>query len=119
MTVFNSGDVVLIGSACSVQFSGERALRLRLVSVGGVDPYDGWVWLTGYVLDAKGTATDKREVYVQRAGIVVEQKRPGAPKVGRSDVPTSSQARASRTGVLEAQQSALRERGELSCKLVS
>ncbi|MET7376458.1 hypothetical protein [Micromonospora arida] len=107
MTALNSGDVVLIGSACSVQFSGERALRLRLASVGTVDPYDGWLWLTGYVLDAKGRATDKREVYVQRAGIVVEQRRPGSPQAGWSRVPAASQVRVSRTGVLEAQQSAL------------
>ncbi|MEU8011164.1 hypothetical protein [Micromonospora parva] len=84
MTAFNSGDVVLIGSACSVQFGGERALRIRLVSVGSVDPYHGWVWLTGYVLDAKDAASSKREVYVQRAGIAVEQRRPGSPLPGQN-----------------------------------
>ncbi|MFY1617321.1 hypothetical protein [Micromonospora sp. WMMD736] len=69
MTAFKAGDVVLIGPECSVQFGGDRALRVRLVSIGASDPYHGWVWLTGYVLDAKGMATDKREVYVRSAGI--------------------------------------------------
>ncbi|WP_433535367.1 hypothetical protein ACQPZK_25450 [Micromonospora sp. CA-249363] len=70
MTKFKAGDVVLIGPECSVQFSGDRALRVRLVSIGALDPYHGWVWVTGYILDAKGMATDKREVYVRSAGIM-------------------------------------------------
>ncbi|MDG4783404.1 hypothetical protein O7614_27500 [Micromonospora sp. WMMD961] len=93
MTTLKSGDVVLIGSACSVQFSRDRALRIRLVSIGDVDSYHGWVWLTGYVLDAKGAATDRREVYVQRAGIIVEQKPPASLPAGRSGLPVSSQTR--------------------------
>ncbi|MEU8082936.1 hypothetical protein AB0B57_04885 [Micromonospora sp. NPDC049101] len=68
-----AGDVVLIGAACSVQFSGDRALMLRLVSVGETDPYNDWIWVTGYVLDAKGLATTRRELYVLRAGLVVQR----------------------------------------------
>ncbi|MEU7587372.1 hypothetical protein AB0A95_13835 [Micromonospora sp. NPDC049230] len=49
MAAVKPGDIVLIGAACSVQFSGDRALRLRLVSVGETDPYNDWIWLTGYV----------------------------------------------------------------------
>ncbi|WP_435207206.1 hypothetical protein [Micromonospora sp. bgisy143] len=71
VTRFTAGDVVLIGPECSVQFGGDRVLRVRLVSIGAADPYHGWVWLTGYVLDAKGLAIDKREVYVRSAGIAV------------------------------------------------
>ncbi|MGW0217417.1 hypothetical protein ACWDXH_23795 [Micromonospora chokoriensis] len=93
VTALNAGAVVLIGSACSVQFSGGRVLRIRLVSIGDVDPYHDWVWLTGYVLDAKDAATDRREVYVKRAGIVVEQRRPRLPQVSRSGVPSLTQAR--------------------------
>ncbi|MDG9676317.1 hypothetical protein [Micromonospora sp. DH14] len=80
---FNIGDLLLIGSACSPQFTGDRGLRLRLVSVGEVDPYNGWMWLTGYVLDPQGNATDKREVYVQRAGIGVADRAPAPRLVGR------------------------------------
>ncbi|WP_307847050.1 hypothetical protein [Micromonospora sp. D93] len=68
------GDVVLIGAACSVQFAGDRALLLRLVSVAETDRYNGWVWITGYVFDAKGLATAKRELYVLRAGVVIQRR---------------------------------------------
>ncbi|MGC4771522.1 hypothetical protein ACLQ25_21440 [Micromonospora sp. DT44] len=68
------GDVVLIGAACSPQFTGSRALMLRLVSVGEPDPYHDWIWITGYVLDARGDATAKREVYVMKAGVVIQRR---------------------------------------------
>ncbi|MEU8042760.1 hypothetical protein AB0B71_01265 [Micromonospora echinofusca] len=88
MSTFTPGDVLLIGEACSVQFAGDRALRLRLVSVDQSPTYHGWVWLTGYVLNDKGLATDKREVYVQRAGVRVLRATP-VPTPGR---PTRSAA---------------------------
>lgn len=65
------GTVVHIGEACSVQFAGRRALRLRVVSVDDRPTYPGWIWLTGYVLGPKGQAVDKRELYVQTAGLKV------------------------------------------------
>ncbi|MEU5905944.1 hypothetical protein [Micromonospora sp. NPDC047527] len=71
MTELKPGDLLLIGEGCSVQFAGDRALRLRLVSVDSRPTYPGWVWLTGYVLDGKGLAVDRREVYVRRAGVRV------------------------------------------------
>ncbi|MFF0120880.1 hypothetical protein ACWD8I_27750 [Micromonospora arida] len=69
MTDLKPGDLLQIGEACSVQFAGDRALRLRLVSVDARPTYHGWVWLTGYVLNDKGRAVDKREVFVQQAGV--------------------------------------------------
>lgn len=66
-----AGDVVFIGPDCSVQFTGARALVMRLGSIGEVDPYNGWVWVSGYVLDARGLATAKRDLYVIRAGLRV------------------------------------------------
>ncbi|MFD0819345.1 hypothetical protein [Micromonospora zhanjiangensis] len=39
--------------------------------------YDGWVWLTGYELDAEGNAVERREVYVQLAGLLPCQQRNG------------------------------------------
>ncbi|MEU1587613.1 hypothetical protein [Micromonospora sp. NPDC005710] len=68
------GDVVLIGAACSVQFSGDRALMLRLMSIGEADPYNDWIWLTGYVLNERGTALAKRELYVLRAGLRIQRR---------------------------------------------
>ncbi|MEU7610113.1 hypothetical protein [Micromonospora sp. NPDC049204] len=74
MASVKAGDVVLIGAACSPQFTGDRALRVRLVLVGEVDPYNGWMWIIGYVLDAKWLATARRELYVMRAGIVIQRR---------------------------------------------
>ncbi|MFK3983390.1 hypothetical protein ACI2K4_23780 [Micromonospora sp. NPDC050397] len=63
------GDVLLIGERASVQFAGDRALILRLISRSREPTCDGWIWLTGYVLDERGNATTKREVYVQLDGL--------------------------------------------------
>ncbi|MCX5067345.1 hypothetical protein OOJ91_16000 [Micromonospora lupini] len=84
MTDLKPGDLLLIGEGCSVQFSGERALRLRLVSVDTRPTYDGWVWLTGYVLSDKDLAVDKREVYVRRAGLRVLRTAPAPARRARS-----------------------------------
>nr|WP_236646677.1 hypothetical protein [Micromonospora acroterricola] len=71
MSVPATGDIVLIGAAASVQFAGDRALRLRISAVNLGPTYHGWIWLTGYVLDKRGRAVDRREVYVQAAGIEI------------------------------------------------
>jgi hypothetical protein len=63
------GDVLLVGAAASVQFGGDRALVLRVISVSRKPTYHGWCWLTGYVLDRRGQAVDKREIFVQLAGL--------------------------------------------------
>ncbi|MEU4569498.1 hypothetical protein [Micromonospora sp. NPDC023956] len=67
---FRPGDLVRVDGCASVQFGGDRALTLRLVAVHLDRPtFDGWIWLTGYVLDAAGLATAKRELFVQCAGL--------------------------------------------------
>ncbi|TNH27277.1 hypothetical protein FHG89_18330 [Micromonospora orduensis] len=91
MAAVKPGDVVFIGPACSVQFTGDRALLMRLVSLGEVDPYNGWTWVTGYVLDARGMAKEKRELYIVKAGLRVAP----APVVVRKS------ARRKRVGVPE------------------
>ncbi|MBM0256307.1 hypothetical protein [Micromonospora sp. 4G55] len=63
------GDLLIIDSRASVQFAGDRALTLRVVSVSDQPTYHGWIWLTGYVLNRRGEATAKREVYVQFGGL--------------------------------------------------
>ncbi|WP_240638924.1 hypothetical protein [Micromonospora ureilytica] len=106
MTDLKPGDLLLIGEACSVQFAGDRALRLRLVSVDPRPTYHGWVWLTGYVLNDKGLAVDKREVFVQQAGLVSAavprtgvRKRPSGYSRGDTAwVPPSSSATTHSTG---------------------
>ncbi|MEU5950533.1 hypothetical protein ABZ793_34030 [Micromonospora sp. NPDC047465] len=79
MSELRPGTVLLIDGRASVQFGGNRALRLRLVAVDDKPTYPGWVWLTGYVLDQRGVATARREVYVQRAGLrIVSAAAPAA-----------------------------------------
>ncbi|MGW1062647.1 hypothetical protein [Micromonospora rubida] len=63
------GDLLTIDGRASVQFAGDRALTFRVVSVPDLPTYHGWIWLSGYVLDHRGLATAKREVYVQLAGL--------------------------------------------------
>ncbi|WP_243707786.1 hypothetical protein [Micromonospora sp. KC606] len=41
----------------------------RVIKVCDQPSYHGWVWLTGYVLDRTGKAVDRREIYVQSAGL--------------------------------------------------
>ncbi|WP_422769312.1 hypothetical protein ACN28C_21355 [Plantactinospora sp. WMMC1484] len=64
------GEVVRVDGAASVQFSGPRAIWVRIISVSRKPTYHGWCWCTGYVLDATGgQATEKREIFVQVAGL--------------------------------------------------
>lgn len=63
------GDLLVIDGRASVQFAGERALTFRIVSVSDQPTYEGWVWLTGYVLDRRDDAVAKREIFVQLSGL--------------------------------------------------
>jgi len=63
------GDLVLVSGTASVQFAGDRALVLRVISVCEKPTYHGWIWLTGYVLDRQGRAVERREIFVQLAGL--------------------------------------------------
>lgn len=63
------GDVLRIDERASVQFRGDRALVFRVTAVPDRDTYDGWIWLAGYVLDQRGEAIERREVFVQLAGL--------------------------------------------------
>ncbi|MEV0154899.1 hypothetical protein AB0H57_14290 [Micromonospora sp. NPDC050686] len=63
------GDLLRIDGRASVQFAGDRALTFRVVSVDDHPTYPGWIWLAGYVLNRRGDATAKREIYVRLAGL--------------------------------------------------
>ncbi|MGW4462779.1 hypothetical protein [Micromonospora sp. NPDC004704] len=63
------GDVLGVGAPASVQFGGASAITFRVTVVSKQPTYDGWVWLTGYVLNRKGEATEKREIFVQLDGL--------------------------------------------------
>jgi hypothetical protein len=89
------GDVVRIGREASVQFAGERSLVLRVTVVSDRPTYEGWAWLTGYVLDAEGQAIDRREVFVQVAGVSLLQAIPVGESVRSRS--TASRVRAARS----------------------
>lgn len=63
------GDVLLVDGRASVQFAGDRAVVLRVVSVPGWPTYYGWCWLVGYVLGPNGLAVERRELFVQLSGL--------------------------------------------------
>ncbi|MFC4066863.1 hypothetical protein [Actinoplanes subglobosus] len=67
--MLRAGDVVHVGPEASVQFSGDRALTLRIIRVDPRATYDGWIWLEGYVLDPTGSALQRRRIFVRRDGL--------------------------------------------------
>ena len=73
MTELRAGTLLHIGRAASVQFVSP--IWFRLIRVLDWVTYDGWVWLDGYQLDAKGDAIARRTIFVQKAGL----HRPAAP----------------------------------------
>ncbi|MET8524729.1 hypothetical protein [Micromonospora sp. NPDC005172] len=70
------GDVLLIGREASVQFTVNE-LIFRVIRVDPRPTYDGWLWLHGYSLNPTGEAIEKREIFVQRAGLRAAALRPG------------------------------------------
>ncbi|WP_262011805.1 hypothetical protein [Micromonospora sp. Mcm103] len=82
-----TGDLLRVDGRASVQFGGDRALTFRVVSIGAEVTHMGWIWLTGYVLNRRGTATAKRDIFVQLAGL----RRAGEPMPhSQSWVPANS-----------------------------
>ncbi|MEH1059403.1 hypothetical protein V6U89_29870 [Micromonospora sp. CPCC 206171] len=61
------GDLLHVTRAASPQFV--RPIRFRLIRVLELATYEGWIWLEGYELNARGDATRRREIYVQKAGL--------------------------------------------------
>ncbi|MEU7956019.1 hypothetical protein [Micromonospora humida] len=68
----SAGDLLEVSRAASVQFL--RPIRFRVIRVLNWPTYDGWVWLDGYRLDAKGDAVTRRSIFVQPAGLVIHQR---------------------------------------------
>ncbi|MEU0152185.1 hypothetical protein [Micromonospora fulviviridis] len=96
------GDLLRIGGRASVQFAGDRALTFRVVSVCLRPTYTGWVWLTGYVIDRRGQAVDRREVFVQLAGL--RRVDTPAPARGRQPqkMPVGSRSSSARSTAMSA-----------------
>ena len=64
------GEVVIVGSAASVQFAGRHGFPFRVIHVDARPTYDGWAWLDGYQLDSRGQAVARRKIFVRRSGLV-------------------------------------------------
>ena len=93
------GDVVHIAGRASVQFAGDRSLILRVTAVCRKPTYRGWCWLTGYVLDRHGDAVERREVFVQRAGLRLmssRDRRPGHQGTVRGTSPVAARMEGNR-----------------------
>ncbi|GAB3950430.1 hypothetical protein GCM10027614_50860 [Micromonospora vulcania] len=68
MPPFKGGDLLHITQAASVQFSRPFLFRLIRVLEDRIT-YDGWLWIEGYELDARGEAVARRELFVQPSGL--------------------------------------------------
>lgn len=63
-----AGDLVHVTRAASVQFLKPIMFRIiRVLDDWTRNTYDGWCWLDGYELDAKGDAVARRSIFVQPA----------------------------------------------------
>jgi hypothetical protein len=63
------GDVVELNRLVSVQFSSPIMVRVTRV-YDWVTTWDGWCWLSVYVLDERGDAVERRDVYVRLDALV-------------------------------------------------
>ncbi|MEU7753089.1 hypothetical protein [Micromonospora sp. NPDC049171] len=77
------GDLVRLTTTASVQFF--RPITVRVIRELAHITYDGWLWLDGYELDAKGAAVARRELYVRREGVQLVKAAPtAAPGIRQS-----------------------------------
>lgn len=73
-----AGDLVQVTRAASVQFV--TPIMFRVIRVLDRVTYDGWIWLDGYQLNARGNAVARRSIFVQPAGLVVQRGKPLSPR---------------------------------------
>ncbi|WBB82574.1 hypothetical protein O7606_26760 [Micromonospora sp. WMMD882] len=84
MLLPKAGDPVHVTRAASIQFDQPIMFRvIRVIDDWTRNGYDGWIWLDGYQLDAKGEAVERRSIFVQSAGLLV-QRRTAPAQPGRS-----------------------------------
>jgi hypothetical protein len=86
-----AGELVEVTREASVQFV--RPFLFRVIRVLDLVTYDGWVWLDGYQLNAKGDAVARRSIFVQPAGL----RRPRTVPAPAPRRPTRSASAAPRT----------------------
>lgn len=88
-----SGDVIHITKAASVQFC--YPFLFRVISVDPRPTYEGWAWIHGYELNSAGEAVERRELFVQVAGLrphtKASKKRPAKPRQPVKQLPIPQQ----------------------------
>ncbi|MEU8256808.1 hypothetical protein AB0C06_21390 [Micromonospora inaquosa] len=72
---FRAGDVVLLTTAASVQFSKPIVARV-IRELTDRHTYHGWLWLDAYELSRRGEAVARRELFVMRDGVRVHSRLP-------------------------------------------
>ena len=87
MPLPRSGDVLRITSAASVQFA--TPLLFRVIRMHDWPTYEGWVWLDGYELNAAGDAIERRCIFVQVHGLMLDGRAPD-PRARDSSRPTDN-----------------------------
>ncbi|WP_413231948.1 hypothetical protein [Micromonospora rifamycinica] len=89
MIALRAGVLVRVTRTASPQFVKPILFRLIRVRTEWIT-YDGWAWLDGYQINAKGDAVARRLIYVQPAELLPPEPTPKA-------TPTSRPVPASRT----------------------
>ncbi|MEU2661212.1 hypothetical protein [Micromonospora sp. NPDC007220] len=85
-----AGDLLHVTRAASVQFI--NPIMFRVIRVLDWITYDGWIWLDGYQLNARGDAVARRSIFVQSAGLVIQRRTAPVP-VGQQRRSSSPQRR--------------------------
>lgn len=90
-----SGDIVWVDKNASVQFVAHPILFrvIRVLDEETRNTYTGWAWLDGYQLGPTGDAVERREIFIQPAGLRLMPHNTG-PVIPRprpaSDITTST-----------------------------
>ncbi|WP_326560032.1 hypothetical protein [Micromonospora sp. NBC_01796] len=61
------GDALLISGEANPDFDGDGQIFLRVIRAEATQP--GRLWLYGYEINSRGTASRKRQVHVRRDGL--------------------------------------------------
>ena len=77
MSSLQAGDLLRVTRTASVQV--HPPILFRVIRELDWSTYDGWRWLDGYQLDAKGQAVARRTIFVQRAGLILVRAAPRHP----------------------------------------
>nr|WP_245722277.1 hypothetical protein [Micromonospora matsumotoense] len=85
-----AGVLVQVTRKASPQFVKPILFRLIRVRTEWIT-YDGWAWLDGYQINAKGDAVARRSIYVQPAELLPPEPAPQATPT-RRPVPASRAA---------------------------